>query len=266
MALAPYAGCPHRISLKVNGSEEGCAFRCDHWRFRLGHLDPGHDLSYSLFRELSTSLLLFCPCPAKNKAHNRLKPSLCVCAARDSCTPARRAVSSLLRPAMDDAEGQGGRDAPTQASPSGGSSSHLHPATAALEHGERAADTLAAPDRDAAEMCSHPSSATAGFDQSHTQAGTWAAAGAGGRSTDAPVELASARLQPPNPTKGGLAPGDPLLRRAQDALGTQLGAAKLRLEAELREKRKALIVRACAWPAQERCQSAHMATRNKAYH
>jgi len=80
------------------------------------------------------------------------------------------------------------------------------------------------------------------------------------------VELASARLQPPNPTKGGLAPGDPLLRRAQDALGTQLGAAKLRLEAELREKRKALIVRACAWPAQERCQSAHMATRNKAYH
>ena len=165
---------------------------------------------------------------------------------------------------MDDAEGLGGRDAPTQASLSGGSGSHLHPATAALEHGERAADTLAAPDRDAAEMCSDPSSATAGFGQSHTQAGTGAAAGAGGRSTDAPVELASARLQPPNPTKGGLDPGDPLLRRAQDALGAQLGAAKLRLEAELREKRKALSVR--AWPAQERCQSAHMATRNKAYH
>lgn len=41
----------------------------------------------------------------------------------------------------------------------------------------------------------------------------------------------------------GLDPGDPLLRRAQEALGAQLAAAKLRLEAELREKRKALSVR-----------------------
>lgn len=43
---------------------------------------------------------------------------------------------------------------------------------------------------------------------------------------------------------GGLEPGDPLLRRAQEALAAQLAAAKLRLEAELREKRKALSVRA----------------------
>lgn len=51
---------------------------------------------------------------------------------------------------------------------------------------------------------------------------------------------------------GGLEPGDPLLRRAQEALAAQLAAAKLRLEAELREKRKALSVRAQAagrmWP------------------
>ncbi|KAK9831426.1 hypothetical protein WJX81_003736 [Elliptochloris bilobata] len=35
-------------------------------------------------------------------------------------------------------------------------------------------------------------------------------------------------------------PGDPLLRRAQEALGAQLAATRHRLEAELREKRKAL--------------------------
>jgi len=42
----------------------------------------------------------------------------------------------------------------------------------------------------------------------------------------------------------GLDSGDPLLRRAQEALGVQLAAAKQRLEAELREKQKALSVRA----------------------
>jgi hypothetical protein len=169
---------------------------------------------------------------------------------------------------MDNAEGEAGRDASAKAlgPPSSGSGSPSHLAAAALEHGEQAADALAAPDRDAAETCSDPSSATAGLDRSHTQAGTGAAAEADERSTVVPVELASARLLSPNPDGGGLDPGDPLLRRAQDALSAQLGAAKLRLEAELREKRKALSVRACAWPAQERYQGVHTATRTKAYH
>lgn len=47
----------------------------------------------------------------------------------------------------------------------------------------------------------------------------------------------------PHATAGGLDPGDPLLRPAQEALSAQLAAAKLRLEAELREKRKAFSVR-----------------------
>ena len=47
----------------------------------------------------------------------------------------------------------------------------------------------------------------------------------------------------PHAPVGGLDPGDPLLRRAQEALSAQLAAARLRLEAELREKRKALNVR-----------------------
>ena len=65
-----------------------------------------------------------------------------------------------------------------------------------------------------------------------------------GRAPPCPAQTRPPAGQQAHAPAGGLEPGDPLLRRAQEALAAQLAAAKLRLKAELREKRKALSVRA----------------------